>query len=123
MKLVLIALLTLGTFDSAYLFYTNYLIYNLPYCPINLCPPPADLVFPSYVFAILGLVWFLAGIALTALNLIKKNVLRRTWQLLGFGGAVALFSYSLAIQYYCPYCYLAQGIGIISVVLSWKWLK
>ncbi|MEM0203589.1 MAG: hypothetical protein QXO16_07925 [Archaeoglobaceae archaeon] len=117
---VLLTLLAIGALDSAYLLYTNYLLYTLPYCPIDVCLPPAELVVPSYVFAVLGLLWFLAGVVLT---FIKKRAILRIWQFLGVVGAISLFSYSLAIQYYCVYCYLAQGLAVASVVLSWKSLK
>ncbi|MEM1593467.1 MAG: hypothetical protein QXN27_04710 [Archaeoglobaceae archaeon] len=117
---VLLTLLALGALDSAYLFYTNYVLYTLPYCPINACLPPAELIVPSYVFAILGLLWFLAGIVLT---FIKKRVILRLWQFLGVVGAISLFSYSWAIQYHCLYCYLAHALAVASVVLSWKSLK
>ncbi|MFN3384640.1 MAG: hypothetical protein ACK401_07075 [Archaeoglobaceae archaeon] len=120
MRFILLVLLLLGVIDSAYLLYTNYVLYTLPYCPIDVCLLPADFIVPSYAFAILGLLWFLAGIVLI---FVRKNTLLRAWQVLGVTGAVGLFSYSLAIQYYCTYCYLAHALAIVSVLLSWKWLK
>lgn len=120
MKFFLVALLLLGAIDSAYLLYTNYVVYTSPYCPIDACLPPMDLILPSYVFAILGLLWFLAGIFFI---FARKNVFLRIWQILGVLGVIFLLSYSLSIQYYCYYCYFAHILAIVSVLLSWKWLK
>lgn len=118
MKVLPRVLLTLGFLDSAYLFYTDYLTYTSAYCPVN-CLPPAELVVPSYVFAILGLFWFLAGIALT---FVGRSAFIKAWKFLGIAGVAFLFSYSLAIQYYCPYCYLAHALAVASMI-SWRSLK
>jgi hypothetical protein len=113
---LLILLLLAGVLDSSYLLYTHYILYNSPFCPIDACIPP-DLPVPSYLFAFIGLLWFLAGFLASSVN--SKKVLR-TWQILGLAGAAGLFSYSITIGYYCPYCYIAQFLGVMSVIASEK---
>ncbi|MEM0350945.1 MAG: hypothetical protein QXR27_00915 [Archaeoglobaceae archaeon] len=116
MRLILPLLLLIGVADSSYLLYTHYMLHISPYCPVDCLPP--DLPFPSYYFALLGLLWFLVGIIVCLLVKIKRVL--KIWQILGFLGAISLLLYSISIKYFCPYCYLAHFLGILSVIISWK---
>lgn len=107
-----------GILDSVYLLYEHYLLFTLPYCPINACLPPLELPFPSFILPLLGLIWFLAGIFLFYLRSYK--LLLRLWQISGVLGVVALFTYSILIGYFCPYCYVAHACGLILVLISFK---
>ncbi|MCS7119158.1 MAG: hypothetical protein RMH75_03710 [Archaeoglobaceae archaeon] len=119
MRYLMLSILILGFLDSSYLLYTHYSIYTQTYCPVDICIPP-ELPFPSYIFAFFGVIWFLAGIIL----IFKKiKFFLRIWQTIGLVGAVSLFSYSLYIGFYCPYCYFAHLIGFFSVIISWKFVK
>jgi uncharacterized membrane protein len=107
-----------GILDSAYLLYEHYLLFTLPYCPINSCLPPLELPFPSFILPLLGLLWFVAGTFLFYLRSYKS--LLRLWQISGFLGVVTLFTYSVLIGYFCPYCYVAHACGLALILTSFK---
>jgi len=116
LKLISALIFTIGILDSVYLLYEHYLLYSLPYCPINSCIPLLELPFPSFILPLLGLLWLFLGTFLFYIGGYKP--LLRFWQASGVFGVVVLFSYSLLIGYFCPYCYLAHACGLLLVVLS-----
>uniref|UniRef100_A0A7J2TJM0 Vitamin K epoxide reductase domain-containing protein n=1 Tax=Archaeoglobus fulgidus TaxID=2234 RepID=A0A7J2TJM0_ARCFL len=111
MKLIFFLLLA-GVLDSSYLLYTHYMFHISPFCPIDACIPQ-ELPIPSYLLALLGLIWFLAGFFII---FVRSKPLAKFWQILGVLGALGLFSYSATIGYNCYYCYLAHFLGIASVM-------
>ncbi len=117
LKLLSVPLFALGILDSIYLLQEHYILYTLPYCPANSCLPP-DMPFPSFILPLLGLIWFLLGVFLFYIK--NQKILLKAWQISGILGVLVLFSYSIAINYLCPYCYLAHALGLILVALSFK---
>lgn len=117
LKLISAPLFAVGIIDSAYLLYEHYMLYTLPYCPANSCLPP-DMPFPSFILPIFGLIWFLVGIFLFYVR--NQKILLRLWQISGVIGVLFLFSYSVILGYFCPYCYLAHVVGLSLVGLSLK---
>ncbi|MCX8172157.1 MAG: hypothetical protein N3D09_00895 [Archaeoglobaceae archaeon] len=116
-KVISAPLFTVGILDSSYLLYEHYILYTQPYCPVNSCLPP-DIPFPSFILSFLGLIWFLAGTLLFYVR--RQKILIRIWQITGIAGATILLSYSVLINYFCPYCYLAHSLGIALVAISFK---
>ncbi|MCS7144451.1 MAG: hypothetical protein NZ879_05460 [Archaeoglobaceae archaeon] len=117
LKLILAPLFVLGIADSAYLLYEHYLLYTLPYCPVNSCLPP-NMPFPSFILPFFGLIWFLAGLFLLYVR--SNKIILKIWQISGVLGVIFLFGYSILIGYFCPYCYLAHATGLILVGLSFR---
>ncbi|TDA25204.1 MAG: hypothetical protein DSO01_08100 [Archaeoglobi archaeon] len=118
LKFLSALLFSIGILDSSYLLYEHYLLlFSLPYCPVNSCEIP-ELPFPSFILPLFGLLWFLAGATLFYLRI--RNSLLRLWQISGVVGALSLFTYSVLISYFCPYCYLAHACGLILVLISLK---
>lgn len=116
LKSLSIILFAIGIIDSAYLLYEHYLLFTLPFCPINACKLLIELPFPSFIIPLLGLIWFLGGAFLFYLR--NYHSLMRLWQITGVLGVLTLFSYSVLIGYFCPYCYLAHAIGLALVLNS-----
>ncbi len=117
LKFLSALLFAFGILDSSYLLYEHYL-FSLPYCPVNSCYVIPELPFPSFILPLLGLLWFFAGIFLFYLRSYK--LLLRIWQISGLAGALSLFTYSVLIDYFCPYCHLAHACGLILVLISFR---
>ena len=102
-----------GVADSAYL-----LLGEVVLCPTEMCASISVFSFPPFLPAILGLCWFLLSIFIFISNV--NRILLNIWRFSGVFGASFLATYAILHSYFCPFCFMAYGIGIMLVAFSEK---
>lgn len=70
--------------------------------------------------AILGLLWFVAGMLLLLKN--KSVIIRNIWFIVGLGGVIYSFTAQTILGQVCIYCLLLDAL-IISSIISFLYMK
>ena len=113
-------LLALGILDGIYLTIVHYIPAALK-CPTVGTVVNCDRVLTSAfsnVFgiplAVLGLVWFIAGLII--LFKYRKTVVVNIWSLVGLGGVLYSFTSQAILGTVCVYCLILDALIISSII-------